>query len=74
MGHGRSEANKPSTDSKREATGDNYPAHGSIVRRSLVSILGIQEIPFPGKIEKKDRDSRKQTVTAFLITILANVD
>jgi len=42
---------------------------GSIVRRSLVSILGIREIPFLGKIEKKDGDSRV-SLTSLIVTDL----
>ena len=59
-GHGRGEANKPSTDSKHGATDDNYPGHNRpIVRQSLVSILGSREIPFPGSRKKIETlDSR----------------
>ena len=54
-GHGRGEANKPSTDSKHGATYDNYPAHNRpIGRQSLVWILESREIPFPGW-EKRSR-------------------
>jgi len=52
-GHGRREKNKRSTDSKRGATGDNYPTHNRpIVGRSLVCILGSREIPFLGSRKK----------------------
>jgi len=54
-GHSHGEANKRSTDSKHRATGDKYPAHDRpVVRRSLVSILRSQEIPFPGSRKKRD--------------------
>jgi len=52
-GNSRGKANKQSTDSKHRATGGNYPTHN----RPIVSILGSQEIPFPGT-RKKDQDSR----------------
>jgi len=69
-GHGRGEANKPSTDNKHGATDDNYPAHNRpIVRWSLVSILGSREIPFPESRKKiESRDSRV-SLTVFLGTI-----
>jgi len=51
--HGRGEANKRLTDSKRGVTGSSYPAHNRlVVGQSLVSILGSQKIPFPGLIKK----------------------
>ena len=51
MGHGCSEANKRLIDSKHRATGDNYH-NRPIVGRSLVSILGSREIPFPRSRKK----------------------
>ena len=60
VGHGHCKANKRSTDSRRGATGDDYPAHNRpIVGRSLVLILGSREIPFSGSRKKiETRDSR----------------
>ena len=56
-GHGRREANKRSTDSKRGATGDNYPTHNRPFCRAGDSLDSRKSRnSFPG-IEKKDRDS-----------------
>ena len=60
-GHGRGEANKRPMDSKRGATGDNYPAHNRPYCRAVASLnfwkLGKSRNSFP-RIKKKDRDSR----------------
>jgi len=51
--HSRGETNKRSIDGRHTATSGNYPAQSRpVVRRSLVSILGSREIPFPGSRKK----------------------
>jgi len=67
---GWSKQNKPSTDSKCRAIGDNYPAHNRpVFRWLLVSILRSGEIPFLGSRKKTETQNSHVLLTSLLTTV-----